>query len=182
MKSPEELPLEFKREGDPNSSDGRYMLPHPHIKGYVHHIIFSSQEGWEHLSVTLHKIVTREGRRALKSVDRCCTWAEMCFLKGLFWRVDECVVQYHPPMAEYISNHQFCLHLWKPTAVNMPTPDAVMVGVNSEELNEMMEALKNGYPEIPVEKFYEAIYYSDIRKFKEDREAWLREVERILFI
>jgi hypothetical protein len=62
---------------------------------------------WEHVSVSLQ--------------DRCPTWDEMCKVKDLFWRPDETVLQFHPRESEYVNNHQYCLHLWKPkTEVQLP--------------------------------------------------------------
>ena len=55
---------------------------------------------WEHVSVSL--------------INRCPTWEEMCFVKDLFWREDEIVVQSHPKKSEYINKMPYCLHLWKP--------------------------------------------------------------------
>ncbi len=37
----------------------------------------------------------------------------MCFVKNLFWRDDEAVMQIHPKKSEYVNNHPFCLHLWR---------------------------------------------------------------------
>src|SRR5688572_20307232 len=73
-------------------------------------IIASSGEGWEHVSVTLNR-------------SRCPTWEEMCEIKGMFWNDDECVVQFHAPKSDYINNHPYCLHLWKPIGYNIKTPD-----------------------------------------------------------
>ena len=55
--------------------------------------------GWEHVSVSLR--------------NRCPTWDEMCLVKDIFWRDDECVVQFHPLKNEYVNLHPYCLHLWK---------------------------------------------------------------------
>ncbi len=63
---------------------------------------------WEHVSVSLP--------------DRCPTWDEMCWVKGLFWGEDELVLQFHPPASVYVSHHQYCLHLWKPVGVEIPLP------------------------------------------------------------
>jgi hypothetical protein len=71
--------------------------------------------GWEHVSVS--------------RPDRCPTWAEMCLVKDLFWGPEDTVVQYHPPKLDYVNNHPFCLHLWRPVGVEMPRPPAIMVGV-----------------------------------------------------
>jgi len=63
-------------------------------------VVFSWGGGWDHVSVSYR--------------DRCCTWEEMCIIKRMFFRDDECVVQYHPPKEDYVNNHPFCLHLWRP--------------------------------------------------------------------
>lgn len=76
--------------------------------------IASSGEGWEHVSVSLP--------------NRCPTWAEMCFVKRMFWSDEDCVVQYHPPKSEYVDCHPHCLHLWRPLESAMPRPPHWMVG------------------------------------------------------
>ena len=72
-------------------------------------------EGWEHVSVSTKR--------------RCPNWQEMCFVKDLFWAPDECVVQYHPPKADYVNNHPFVLHLWKHRDMPFPTPPSILVGL-----------------------------------------------------
>lgn len=78
-------------------------------------VIASDGGGWEHVSVS--------------RTDRCLTWDEMCQVKEMFWGPDDCVLQFHPPEAEYVNNHPHCLHLWRPIGVNFPMPDSSMVGV-----------------------------------------------------
>jgi hypothetical protein len=82
-------------------------------------IIGSDGEGWEHVSVSTRK--------------RCPNWPEMCFVKDLFWRDDECVVQFHPPKAEYVNCHPHCLHLWKPIGAEMHMPPAILVGPKADD-------------------------------------------------
>lgn len=77
-------------------------------------VVASSGLGWDHVSVS---------RR-----DRCPTWDEMCQVKDLFWDGDDCVMQLHPPKSDYINNHNFCLHIWRPTDSVIPTPPSFMVG------------------------------------------------------
>lgn len=88
----------------------------PNGKGSELFIIAADGEGWDHVSVTVI------GR------DRCPNWEEMCFVKELFWSEEECVIQYHPPASEYVSQHPFCLHLWKPQGIELPLPPKIMVG------------------------------------------------------
>ena len=77
-------------------------------------MIASSGDGWEHVSVSV--------------ADRCPTWDEMCLVKDLFWGSEECVMQLHPPRADYISCHPYTLHLWKPLEGTIPRPPNWMVG------------------------------------------------------
>lgn len=74
---------------------------------------------WEHVSVSTH--------------NRTPNWREMCYVKDLFWEEEQAVVQFHPPKSEWINNHPYCLHLWRPTHVDIPRPPSVTVGY--KELN-----------------------------------------------
>ena len=89
------------------SSDGEDLkLPALDITG--------GEGRWEHVSASLE--------------NRPPNWAEMCFVKNLFWDEEECVVQYHPPASKYVNCHPHCLHLWKPIGIDVPTPPHWMVG------------------------------------------------------
>lgn len=96
------------------------------------YVIASDGMGWEHVSVTL------------PSWKRVPSWAELCEVKSIFWDGCDCVVQFHPPEDEYVNQHPFCLHLWRPCGQNFPTPPSLLVGVR-------------GYP----------IYQANARKAKE---------------
>lgn len=61
--------------------------------------------------------------------DRCPTWDEMCAVKDLFWTEEDAVVQFHPPRSDYVNNHPFCLHLWKPSEGTLLLPPSILVGV-----------------------------------------------------
>ena len=87
---------------------------HPLYKPDAMPIIASWGGGWEHVSVSLAR--------------RCPTWEEMCAIKDIFWREDECVVQYHPPKSEYVDCHPYCLHLWKKIGHEFETPPSIFVG------------------------------------------------------
>jgi hypothetical protein len=95
-----------------NNGFFKVVLP-PRMKTFA--VIASDGEGWEHVSVSLP--------------DRCPTWFEMAQIKDIFWDNEDCVVQYHPPKSEYVNNHPFCLHLWRPTNCNLPMPDSMLVGI-----------------------------------------------------
>lgn len=74
-----------------------------------------SESGWEHITVV------KQGSSHPPS------WEEMCWVKSLFWRDDECVLQYHPPRADYIDDHPCVLHLWRPTDGVIPVPPKELV-------------------------------------------------------
>lgn len=76
--------------------------------------IASDGAGWEHVSVSRK--------------DRCPTWEEMCAVKDLFWDPEDAVVQFHPPRSNYVNNHPFCLHLWKPAEGSLLLPPSILVG------------------------------------------------------
>lgn len=66
--------------------------------------------GWEHVSV-----VPLSGNNVP-------TWKEMCVIKDMFFEEDEAVMQLHPKKSDYVNIHPNCLHLWKPTGVELPLP------------------------------------------------------------
>lgn len=83
--------------GDPGDNNGHF-----HIKcqsGSLS-VRISNGGGWDHVSVSLK--------------HRCPTWSEMCFVKSLFFKDYEWVMQLHPPKSENVNYHKFCLHLWRP--------------------------------------------------------------------
>lgn len=78
-------------------------------------IVASDGGGWEHVSVSRHK--SPEPPR----------WAEMAFVKDLFWGEEETVVQLHPPRSVYVNNHPGVLHLWRPIGFEVPLPPLIFV-------------------------------------------------------
>lgn len=71
-------------------------------------------EGWEHVSVSL-------SHGAMPS------WSDMKFVKELFWREDETVIQFHPKKSDYVNITENVLHLWKPPGgeVKLPPKECV---------------------------------------------------------
>jgi hypothetical protein len=53
----------------------------------------------------------------------------MCAVKDLFWDPEDTVMQLHPPKSSWISNHPYCLHLWRPTGAEIPRPPDIFVGL-----------------------------------------------------
>lgn len=64
---------------------------------------------------------------------RCPMWAEMCWIKRLFWGDDEVVFQLHPAQKDWINNHPFVLHLWRLRGTDIPLPPGICVGIKLEE-------------------------------------------------
>lgn len=83
---------------------------------------------WEHVSVRACKNINGKWKDYLP------TWEEMCFVKSLFWDDENVVMQLHPKKSEYVNNHPFVLHLWKPKSKEIPTPPSILVGLKSANL------------------------------------------------
>lgn len=84
---------------------------HPDVPGSV---------GWEHVSVSVrNRAATRQ---------RTPTWREMSYVKDLCWDEEDVVVQFHPKRSEYVNLHPHCLHLWRYTLAELPTPTPNLVG------------------------------------------------------
>lgn len=121
---------------DSYGNNGFFMIPHSKISNYFIQVQASDGSGWEHVSVSLIKRVNvarvkQPSKWIMQSVERCPTWEEMCFIKDLFWDKIDCVIQYHPSESDYVSYHQYCLHLWKPTDKEIPVPETFLVGPDS---------------------------------------------------
>lgn len=83
--------------------------------------IASNGFDWEHVSVHVKENNKPETPE----------WQEMCLIKSLFWDEEDCVIQYHPPRSKYINNFEHCLHLWRPTEIQIPLPPSFLVGVKA---------------------------------------------------
>jgi hypothetical protein len=95
-----------------NSGDdfGAFLVPRGKT-GIVLRIMASNGDDqmlWEHVSVSLE--------------DRCPTWAEMSYVKSLFWLPTETVMQLHVPDEQHKNLHPYTLHLWRPKTVEIPLP------------------------------------------------------------
>lgn len=77
-------------------------------------VIVSVGMGWEHASVSVQR------------ADRCPTWSEMSRVARWLWPT-EVAMQLHVPAADHVNVHQYCLHLWRPTHVELPTPPKELV-------------------------------------------------------
>jgi len=96
--------------GTENDKGGAFRIP---FQGRELYVIASHGGAWSHVSVSLE--------------NRCPNWKEMCFIKDLFFDAEECVIQYHPPKSQYINDHSFVLHLWRPHHEIIPMPPLIFV-------------------------------------------------------
>jgi hypothetical protein len=92
----------YRIAGPPRTNSGSFMVPFGPDKQELG-VIVSDGGGWDHVSVSLHRFT-----------GHCPSWEIMCFVKELFFRDDETVMQLHPPRATWINNYPTCLHLWRP--------------------------------------------------------------------
>jgi hypothetical protein len=76
-------------------------------------VISSYLEDWDHVSVSLR--------------HRSPTWAEMCYVKDIFFEPEETVIQYHPPKSKYINQHPYVLHMWRQHGVEYELPPWWMI-------------------------------------------------------
>lgn len=130
MKSIEEIKrttnLFIEAEADNDGMGGRY---YDKYNNKWLHFIFSYQMGWEHLSISMP--------------NKTPSWEQMCMMKDIFWNKDEACVEYHPKEEDYVNMHKHCLHIWKPTDVELPTPPHILVGFKDEEEKEVFLQLAN---------------------------------------
>lgn len=92
---------EGRLRGPEGTTTGQFIFTKGNAKLRV---MASDGGGWDHVSVSL--------------ATRTPTWEEMCFIKDLFFEPHEVAMQLHPAKHEYVNNHQFCLHLWRPQPVD----------------------------------------------------------------
>lgn len=126
MKSLNQLYAELEARSDFNvinrSFDGGMgLFTKGAMKGMT--VIWSYGGGWEHVSI--------DGKKRMPD------WNEMCMLKDMFFKDDECCVQYHPPKSEYVNNIPYCLHIWRPIeeySGKLPVPPSILVGIKGVKL------------------------------------------------
>lgn len=123
-----DFPERYRRQGGISEPTGSFVIPHNKITDYKYVILISSVMDWEHVSITM--LDYRKNKHG-KTVKRCLTWEEMCYIKDLFFKEEEAVMQLHPPKSDYVNNHPYCLHLWRPMKVEIPLPPSIMVGINN---------------------------------------------------
>jgi hypothetical protein len=114
-----------------DGNNGQFLIPLSSLVDRIWALcMVSDGEGWEHVSVSVYRSDTIRGRTAL---DRCPTWEEMCQVKDLFWQPEEATVQFHPRRSQYRNLHQYVLHIWRPTELVLPEPNADFVAPRDGE-------------------------------------------------
>ncbi len=93
------------------SDDGFARRLERHSQSFT--VVASWGEGWDHVSISLAR--------------RCPSWDEMEWIKKIFFKDDELVMQLHVPTGKHINVHPNCLHLWRPQDQEIPIPPLWMV-------------------------------------------------------
>jgi hypothetical protein len=92
--------------------NGAFLVP---LEGEMWHIMLGDGMGWQHLSIS------NAQRKIMPS------WNVMCRVKEAFFADEDWVVQFHPAKADYVNDHPFTLHLWRPLNEPLPVPYVYMV-------------------------------------------------------
>lgn len=91
----------------------------PRAQGAIYElqVIVSWGKRWDHISV--HGTMNGEQFTPF--------WEDMAYIKHLFFKPSETVVQYHPKSDVYINCHKNVLHLWRPQDKEIELPPIWMV-------------------------------------------------------
>lgn len=122
MKSPKKLLLAVKKAAGiiiQQGEDGFSCKLPRKSEGVLYRVcaIVSSGEGWDHVSV--HAQTNGE--------DFTPFWEDMCYIKALFFKPSETVVQFHPPSNVHVNIHKNTLHLWRQQGKEIELPPIWMV-------------------------------------------------------
>ena len=118
--------------GRGDSRNAYLVLPYPVAgceRSWLHCIATAGEAGWDHVSVTVQTRVTPLVGGRIEQ-ERCPTWEEMEHVRRALFHETETVMQLHPPLAEYVNHHPYCLHLWRPTDREVPRPAMVYCSVD----------------------------------------------------
>jgi len=101
---------------------GAFAIPHAKtgvklqciaVSGEISRADLGDDHAWDHVSVSLP--------------TRTPNWAEMDFIKKIFWGDDETVMQLHVPASDHVNIHPYVLHLWKSLLLVIPRPPQLAV-------------------------------------------------------
>lgn len=93
---------------------GAFMIPY---MDYEIRVISGCGDNWDHVSVSRY--------------HRQPYWAEMDWVRRLFFKSSETVLQIHPPTRLHINYHQHVLHLWRAWDVEYTLPPRWMIAPES---------------------------------------------------
>lgn len=108
--------IDSKIEGEKNEIPGAYLLKTKRYGKLL--IIVGIGEDWEHVSVS---------RRLNQGKSKIPTWEIMCYVKDLFFKPNETVIQFHPKKSNYVNMHPNVLHLWKNCNYEHELPPSMLV-------------------------------------------------------
>lgn len=98
----------YRRPHPVNGAIGNHKCGCFSVTSRALHIIAASGEDWDHVSVSAQ--------------NRTPTWEEMEWVRRKFWQDNATVMQIHPPLKDYVNNHPYTLHLWRPWNAEIPLP------------------------------------------------------------
>lgn len=84
---------------------------------YVLYIIASWGEGWDHVSI----------HATAEEKDFTPFWEDMAYIKDMFFKSSETVLQYHPAREFYVNMHEHTLHLWRQQGIAVELPPQKLV-------------------------------------------------------
>lgn len=103
-----------------DGNNGVFIIPYGKLTLSV---VCSDEEGWDHVSVSVDI-----------NPPRLPTWEEMCYVKDLFFRDEETVVQFHPKRSAYRNVNPWVLHLWRDQSIEYSLPPGKFIGPQSLSL------------------------------------------------
>lgn len=102
-----------------DGNNGIFLIPYH--ENMILQCVASDGKGWEHVSVCV--------RFKNRNNHEIPIWNQMCLIKDTFWGEEDTVIQYHPARSEYVNNHPYVLHLWRPINKEIPIPSSILVGI-----------------------------------------------------
>jgi hypothetical protein len=101
-----------------DSIQGAFLIPY---MDYELKVISGCGDSWDHVSISLK--------------HRSPYWDEMDWIRKLFFKSSETVLQIHPPVDMHINYHPYVLHLWRAWHVEYKLPPRWMIapekGINT---------------------------------------------------
>ncbi len=147
---------------------GDYTIPHPFIKNYFFRVSVKTVpsdvigvDPFERVSVDIWER-TNKTRDEYRQVDRCVNYNELLFIKDSFFSPEEVVIQYFPPMVDFV-HFKNQLILWRYTGQDeQQLPSEITRVLESKDLADAVKMLQAEFPGIENDsEFYDAIYHAN---------------------